>query len=105
MNISSVVLMAGGQGNPLASLLPIILIFVVMYFFMIRPQVKKAKQQKKYREGLQKGDRIVTIGGIHARIFEVSDTTFVIEVESGTKLRIEKNAVSMEATATLGDQK
>lgn len=82
--------------------LPLILIMVVFYFFMIRPQMKKAKDQKKFREGIKKGDKIVTIGGIHGRIVEVQETTFIIEVEGGNKLKIEKSAVSMENSATLG---
>lgn len=106
MNIPAFLLMAPGQGGGGASsLIMMLLIFGVMYFFMIRPQMKKAKQQKQYRENIKKGDRIVTIGGIHGRIIDVQETTFLIEVEGGVRLRIEKNAVSMEATATLGDQK
>lgn len=106
MNLVPVLLMAGGPGAGSGQLIMIVLIIVVMYFFMIRPQQKKMKEQKKYREGLKKGDRIVTIGGIHARIIEVQETTLIIEVESGTKLKIEKSAVSMEATSLLGsDQK
>lgn len=107
MNIPAFLLMAGpnGGGSGASSLIMMLLIFGVMYFFMIRPQMKKAKQQKQYRENLKKGDRIVTIGGIHGRIVDVQETTFLIEVEGGNRLRIEKNAVSMEATATLGDQK
>jgi preprotein translocase subunit YajC len=108
MNLTSVLLMASpgsGGGGAAGQLIMIVLIIAVMYFFMIRPQQKKIKDQKKYRESLKKGDRIVTIGGIHAKIVDVLDTTFIIEVESGTKLKIEKSAVSMEATSLLGDQK
>ena len=109
MNFNSFLLMAppggSGGGGAAGQLIMIVLIIGVMYFFMIRPQQKKAKDQKKYRENLKKGDRIVTIGGIHARIVDILETTLIIEVESGTKLKIEKTAVSMEATALLGDQK
>jgi preprotein translocase subunit YajC len=107
MNIPAFLLMGvpGQGGGGASSLIMMLLIFGVMYFFMIRPQMKKAKQQKQYREGIKKGDRIVTIGGIHGKIIDVQETTFLIEVEGGVRLRIEKNAVSMEATATLGDQK
>lgn len=82
--------------------LPLILIMVVFYFFMIRPQMKKAKDQKKFRENIKKGDKIITIGGIHGKIIDVQDTTFLIEVEGGNRLKIEKSAVSMENSATLG---
>ena len=65
---------------------------------MIRPQMKKAKLEKQFKEGLQKGDKIVTIGGVHGKITEVSDTTFIVEVDTNVKLKIEKTAVSAEAT-------
>jgi preprotein translocase subunit YajC len=100
----AVLIQAGGMGG-LGSFLPLILIIVVFYFFMIRPQMKKAKEQKKYRENLKKGDKVITIGGIHGKIVDMNESTFLIEVEGGNKLRIERTAVSMEFTATLGEQK
>lgn len=93
---------ANGGGNPIMNFLPLIAIVVVFYFFMIRPQMKKAKDQKKYIEGLKKGDKILTIGGIYGKIVEVrDDATVIMEVEDGTKMKISKNAVSNDATATL----
>jgi preprotein translocase subunit YajC len=86
----------------LQQFLPIILIIVVFYFFMIRPQLKKAKDQKKFRENIKVGDNIVTIGGIHGKIASVQDTTFMITVEGGNKLKIEKNAVSMDSSTMIG---
>ena len=76
------------------SLLPLVLVVVVFYFFMIRPQMKKQKELKKFRENLQVGDKVVTIGGIHGKILEVADTTILLSCESSTKIRIEKSAVS-----------
>jgi preprotein translocase subunit YajC len=70
--------------------------FLVFYFFMIRPQMKKAKEEKKFREELKKGSRVVTIGGIHGKIAEIKDTTLVIETGDGNKLKIEKTAVSKD---------
>lgn len=91
----------GGQSG-IMSFLPLIAIVVVFYFFMIRPQMKKAKEQKKYIEALKKGDKILTIGGIYGKIVEVrEDATIIMEVEDGTKMKISKNAVSNDATATL----
>jgi preprotein translocase subunit YajC len=91
----------GAQGGGgLMSLLPFVLIFVVFYFFMIYPQMKKNKAQKKFRETLGKGDKIITIGGVHAKIIEANETTFLIESE-GSKLRIDRTAVSMEASQAL----
>jgi len=81
-------------GNPIFF---IGLIIVVFYFFMIRPQQKKQKQMANFRDSLDKGAKIVTIGGIHGKIVSKEETTFVIEVEDGTKLRIDKNAVAIDA--------
>ncbi len=80
--------------NPLMTFLPLILIVVVFYFFMIRPQVKRNKEQKKFRESLGKGAKIVTIGGMHGKIVEVLETTFIIETEGQCRIKIEKSAVA-----------
>lgn len=88
----------------LGSFIPLILIIVVFYFFMIRPQLKKAKDQKKFRENIKVGDKVVTIGGIHAKIHEIGETTFMIMVEGGVKLKIEKNAVSMDSSSMIGTE-
>ncbi len=76
------------------------LIAVVFYFFMIRPQVKKQKDQKKYVNELKKGDRVVTTAGIHGRIIDVAETTFLVEVDNG-KIRFDKSAISLEASKAL----
>jgi len=95
---------AAGQ-NPLMQFLPLVAIIVVFYFFMIRPQMKKAKDQKKYIEALKKGDKILTIGGIYGKIADIKeDGTILMEVEDGSKMKISKNAVSQDATATLNQQ-
>jgi preprotein translocase subunit YajC len=74
------------------------LIVVVFYFFMIRPQQKKAKDQKTFLTDLKKGDRIVTIGGLHGTIVEMNDLTIVIEAEGRTRLKFDKAAISVEST-------
>jgi len=71
----------------------LILIVVVFYFFMIRPQMKKQKELKKFREALKAGDKVVTIGGIHGKILEINDTTVLINSE-GSKIRLDKSAIS-----------
>jgi|SRR5580692_9454220 preprotein translocase subunit YajC len=76
------------------------LIAVVFYFFMIRPQVKKQKDQKKYVNELKKGDKVVTTAGIHGRIIDVAETTFLVEVDNG-KIRFDKSAISLEASKAL----
>lgn len=96
---------ANGQGGGIMSFLPLIAIVVVFYFFMIRPQMKKAKEQKKYIESLKKGDKILTIGGIYGKIAEVrEDESMIIEVEDGSKMRISKNAVSNDASVGLNQK-
>ena len=95
--------MMGGQegGSPVTSIVFLVLIFGVFWLFMIRPQMKKQKDQQKFREAIGKGDKIITIGGVHGKIIEVQDTTFIIEVEGNNRLKIEKSAVSMESSQPL----
>jgi len=98
MNLLSILLdttaPASGTSNPYASLGFILLIIVIFYLFFIRPQIKRTKDQKKFREALKKGDKVITIGGIHGKIIEVQDTTFTIEVEGGNRLKMEKSAIA-----------
>ncbi|HBG23816.1 MAG: preprotein translocase subunit YajC [Bacteroidetes bacterium GWF2_41_61] len=69
------------------------LIFVVMYFFMIRPQQKKQKELAKFRSSLEKGDKVVTLGGIYGVVVEVKEQYVLVEVDSNVKLRIDKSAI------------
>jgi len=73
-------------------------IFVVFYFFMIRPQQKKAKEQKKFSDEIKRGDYVVTIGGAHGTVAELDGDTFILEVEKGGRIRFNKSAISMDAT-------
>ena len=70
---------------------------LVLYFFMIRPQQKKASDAKRFRESLVKGARVVTIGGLHGQIVEISDSTVLLEVERGVRMRFDRTAVAREA--------
>lgn len=79
---------------------PFLLMFVVIYFFMIRPQQKKAKQEKEFESQIKVGDKIITKSGIHGKIAELSEKTVIIETMSG-KLKIERSALSLELSATL----
>ena len=90
-----------GGGGGIMGFLPMILIVIVFYFFMIRPQMKKQKDQKKYVDELKKGDRIITNSGMHGRFYAVGDTTFLIEAEGGTRIRFDKAAISLEASKAL----
>ncbi len=99
MTLGNILLQASSTGSgAMGQLVMILLIIVIFYFFMIRPQMKKAKQEKLFKESLLKGDKVVTIGGVHGKIVEVNDTTFMVEVDNNVKLKIEKTAVSAEAT-------
>ena len=103
MNTLSILLMgpqAPGQSG-IMSFLPLLLIIVVFYFFMIRPQMKKQKEGKKFLANIKKGDKIVTIGGIYGKIHEISETSYIIEVEGGVKLKILKTAISQDSSANL----
>ncbi|MEY2869262.1 MAG: hypothetical protein RIR01_1745 [Bacteroidota bacterium] len=80
--------------------LPFILMFVVIYFFMIRPQQKRAKQEKEFEASLKVGDKIITKSGLHGKVVELADTTVVIETMAG-KLKMERSAISMEMSASL----
>jgi preprotein translocase subunit YajC len=99
MILSSIFLQAAAgaatpaSGSPYSSLLVIALIFVVFYFFMIRPQNKKQKEIQKARAALKSGDRVITSGGIYGKIREVKDDSFIIEVSDNVRIRVEKSAV------------
>jgi preprotein translocase subunit YajC len=82
-------------------ILMLVLVLVVFYFFMIRPQQKKQKDLKKFRENLAVGDKVVTIGGVHGKILEINDTTVLINSE-GSKIRFEKSAISQSSNDLLG---
>ena len=82
---------AGGLG--MEQLITFGAIGLVFYFFMIRPQMKKQKEAKQFKESLIKGAKIITIGGIHGKIVEIKDETVVIEVEGGNRLKMEKSAI------------
>ncbi|MNL21091.1 preprotein translocase subunit YajC [compost metagenome] len=79
---------------------PFLLMFVVIYFFMIRPQQKRAKNEKEFESNLKVGDKIVTKSGFHGKIAELAETTVVIETMSG-KLKLERSAISLELSAAL----
>ena len=95
MNMLQVLLMGAPQAgqNPLMSFLPLLLIIVVFYFFMIRPQMKRQKELKNFRSSLQKGDKVVTTGGIYGRIVEIQDNAIMIEIDTNVKIKVDKVAI------------
>jgi preprotein translocase subunit YajC len=85
---------AGAEApNPIMSFLPILLVIVVFYFFMIRPQMKKQKEINAFRNSLAKGDKVVTTGGIYGKILELKDNTVLLQVDDNVKLRVDKSAL------------
>lgn len=106
MTLASIFLQAAagstGAAGGLGAFLPLILIFVVFYFFMIRPQNKKQKEIQKARAALKAGDRVVTSGGIYGKIREVKEDSFIIEISDNVRIRVEKSAVfaAVEARPT-----
>ena len=94
----NILLQASPANSGYSGLIMMGAVVVIMYFFMIRPQMKKAKDEKKFVDSIEKGDKVVTIGGIHGRITEIADTTFLMEVDKNVSMRIEKKAISAEAT-------
>ncbi len=89
---------SSGQGNPMMTFLPLLLVFVVFYFFMIRPQMRKQKELSNYRNSLKKGDKVVTTGGIYGRVSEVKDNYVMLEVGGDLKLKVDKNALIKDPT-------
>lgn len=85
---------APAAGNPLASFVPIILIFIIMYFVMIRPQMRRQKQQQQLVSALKTGDRVVTASGIHGMISNVKDSTVIVKVADNVKIEMDKSAVT-----------
>jgi preprotein translocase subunit YajC len=103
--MNAILLQAANGGNPWSSFIFFGAIILVFYFFMIRPQQKKAKDQKKFTEEIKRGDNVVTIGGAHGTIAELEGDTFVLEVEKGGRIRFNKSAISMEATKAAASKK
>lgn len=94
---------AGGGLSGMGTLVPMILIIVVFYFFMIRPQVKKQKDQKKYVEDLKIGDKVVTTAGIHGKIATITDAYFLVEVDNNVKIKFDKSSISLDASRALNN--
>ena len=88
------------QGSAAPMWIMLLLIFVVMWFFMIRPQRKQQKELEKFRKELQKGDKVVTVGGIYGTVVEIQERTVLIKVDGDTKLRVDKNSLVKDFSST-----
>lgn len=97
--LNSILLQGQSDGGGSASFLILMVgMLAVFYFFILRPQQKKQKTQKKFSEELKKGENVVTIGGIHGKVFEISENTIILEVEKGGKIKLDRTAISFESS-------
>ncbi|GAT63293.1 preprotein translocase subunit YajC [Paludibacter jiangxiensis] len=104
MNTLALILQTqGGQPGGMANysgIIMIVLLFVVFYFFMIRPQSKRQKEIRNFRAAMKVGDKVITSGGIYGRIKEISDDTILLEVDENVRIRVDKNSVFATAADT-----
>ena len=101
MKTSLLFILLQAQGSNFTFLLTMGAVFIVMYFFMVRPQQKKQKDTKKFIEEMKKGDQVVTVGGLHGKINELDELTVVLEVDRGFKLKFDRSSISLEASKKL----
>lgn len=97
----------GGGGNFLFSMLPFILIFAILYLLILRPQAKKQKERQKLLDALEKGDNVVTIGGVHGKImgFKDDNKTVILKVDDNVKLEVDRTAISNKSGSTTSSRK
>ncbi len=94
--INTVLAQAAPGGGILGQVFLFGSIILIMYFFMIRPQQKKQKETKKFIDEIKKGDEVVTIGGLHGKVYSVDGDTIQLELDRGLKVTVEKSAISMD---------
>lgn len=107
INLLGIILMTppqGGQSNTWSSLIPLLLIMVVFYFFLIRPQMKRQKDLKNFRESLKKGDHIITAGGIYCKINNITDNVITIDAGNNVLLKVDKSAVLRDTSDVQNQQ-
>lgn len=95
--LNSILLQAAAPENPWMQFLPFILIIVVFYFFMIRPQMKRQKDLRNFREGVKKGDEAMTISGIHGKITDIKDNIIFLEIAPNIRIKVEKSGIIADA--------
>ena len=98
MTLSTILLQAQAQGSGWTSIIMMVALIAIFYFFMIRPQQKKQKDIAKAREAMQNGDKVITAGGIHGRIKEVRDNYFLLEISNGVTIKVDKASVFASVT-------
>ena len=99
-SLLSIILMTQPQegSNPFSTFLPLILIVVVFYFFMIRPQVRKQKDMRNFRDALKKGDKIITTGGIYGKINNISENIITVDIGNSVIIKVDKSAILKDST-------
>lgn len=101
-NLLSIILMApaqpGGQSNQVSFFIMMGLMVLIFYFFMIRPNVRKQKELRNFRESLKKGDKVITTGGIYGKVNNITDNVITIDVGNGVIIKVDKNAVLKDNT-------
>lgn len=105
MTLNTFLMQTADSGGSIQMIVMMVLIFVVMYFLMIRPQQKRQKELNKFRNSLEKGSKIITAGGIYGVIKEVKETTVLIDVDSNVTLRIDKSMIMRDPADIAAQQK
>jgi preprotein translocase subunit YajC len=82
-----------GQGGGFGAFIPLLAVIVIFYFFMIRPQMKRQKEIRNFRESLKKGDKVLTLGGIYGKVTEIQDTTIILEIADNVRVKVEKAGI------------
>ena len=103
-NLNTIILMMGqgeGKGGGMQTIIMMVAIVGIFYFFMIRPQMKKRKEQAIFRNEMKKGDKVMTMGGIHGKVSQIKDDSVVIEVEGQGRLKVLKDAIVKDATGVM----
>lgn len=90
------IILQSESSNSVSFFLPMLLILLVFYFFMIRPQINKHREEEKFQSEIKKGDSIITIGGIHGKVHGIKDNKIILEISNNVKVTINKNAISRE---------
>ena len=102
--ILKMILLQAQGGSSMGTLLFMVGFFAIFYFFMIRPQMKKAKEQRKFQEAISVGDKVMTIGGIHGDVLELHETSVILKIDQG-RMRIERAALSADRSVSEGQDK
>lgn len=91
----------GSVWSQYSGIIFVVAMFLVMYFFFMRPQAKKAKDQRTFLSEIKAGDKVVTIGGVHGKIAKVDEDSYLLEIDTNTRVRIEKSVISLDFTKAM----